>query len=123
MADIEMGTLYDLNRQVMAQLPPQDDNIIKDYFRSIGSWFSFHNKEKYFMFMCKEQSDFTILHFLDCNYNKAIQELKELIEERGELIMIDYDHDQDIFECWIRNSENEASLYMLFEAQWMIIDI
>lgn len=24
MAEVEMGTLYELNKQVMAQLPPQD---------------------------------------------------------------------------------------------------
>ena len=25
MAEVELGTLYDLNKQVMAQLPPQDE--------------------------------------------------------------------------------------------------
>lgn len=28
MADVEMGTLYELNKQVMAQLPPQNENIM-----------------------------------------------------------------------------------------------
>ena len=28
MANVEMGTLYELNKQVMAQLPPQDKNIM-----------------------------------------------------------------------------------------------
>lgn len=28
MADVEIGTLYELNKQVMAQLPPQDKNIM-----------------------------------------------------------------------------------------------
>lgn len=28
MAEVEMGTLYELNKQVMAQLPPQDEAIM-----------------------------------------------------------------------------------------------
>lgn len=28
MADVEMGTLYELNKQVMAQLPPQNEDIM-----------------------------------------------------------------------------------------------
>jgi hypothetical protein len=28
MAEVEMGTLYDLNKQIMAQLPPQSEDIM-----------------------------------------------------------------------------------------------
>jgi hypothetical protein len=28
MANVEMGTLYELNKQIMAQLPPQDEDIM-----------------------------------------------------------------------------------------------
>jgi hypothetical protein len=28
MANVEMGTLYELNKQVMAQLPPQSEDIM-----------------------------------------------------------------------------------------------
>jgi hypothetical protein len=28
MANVEMGTLYELNKQIMAQLPPQDEDTM-----------------------------------------------------------------------------------------------
>ena len=28
MAEVEMGTLYELNKQVMAQLPPQSEDLM-----------------------------------------------------------------------------------------------
>lgn len=28
MSEVEIGTLYELNKQIMSQLPPQDKNIM-----------------------------------------------------------------------------------------------
>jgi hypothetical protein len=36
MANVEMGTLYELNKQVMAQLPPQDESTLRRNFNVIG---------------------------------------------------------------------------------------
>ena len=37
MADIELGTLYDLNKQIMNQLPPQDEETLLRNYNIIGS--------------------------------------------------------------------------------------
>lgn len=39
MADVELGTLYKLNQQVMAQLPPQDEDTMNHNWTIIGDWF------------------------------------------------------------------------------------
>lgn len=50
------------------------------------------------MLMCKEHSDFTLLHITDNQFFKGVQELKEVLEERGEILSIQYQHGEDAFE-------------------------
>lgn len=50
------------------------------------------------MLMCKERSDFTFIHILDNQFVKAIQELKELLEERGQILAMQYQHGDDAFQ-------------------------
>jgi hypothetical protein len=50
------------------------------------------------MLMCKERSDFTLIHIKDSNYIDALNNLKEVLEERGEILAIQYVHGEDVFE-------------------------
>lgn len=123
MADVEMGSLYELNKQVMAQLPPQAEDILNHNLNLIGAWFSSTDKTHWFMLMCKERSDFTLLHIIESNYAKALNELKEIIEERGQILAIQYVHGEDAFEIWVKDKNNEVFLFMLFEASWMVVEV
>lgn len=121
MANVEMGTLYDLNKQVLAQLPPQDKDTMNYNWNVIGDWFG-KDKNRWFMLMCKERSDFTFIHITDNKFTKAIQELKEILQERGEVLSIQYQHGEDSFEIWVR-TETEIFMFMLFSADWMIVEV
>ena len=121
---IEVGTLYDLNKQIIAQLPPHDEHQMQLNYEIIGDWFSVPRHPDYFMLMCKELSDFTLLHLHDFNFAKAVQELKEILAERGEVHSIQYIHGEDVFEIWIKNTKtNEYFMYMLFNANWMVVEV
>lgn len=48
------------------------------------------------MLMCKECSDFTLIHITKDNYFKAVQELKEILQERGTISSLQYNQDQDV---------------------------
>ena len=50
------------------------------------------------MLMCKERSDFTLFHITDNQFTKGLQELKEVLEERGQILAIQYQHGEDAFE-------------------------
>lgn len=50
------------------------------------------------MFMCKETSNFTVLRLTSDNFTKAVDTLKSLIDERGELLSIEYIHGEDAYE-------------------------
>lgn len=121
MADVALGNLYELNKQIMAQLPPQSNEILNRNWMIIGDWFG-RDQDRWFMLMCKERSDFTLFHITDHQFVKAIQELKEVLEERGQILAIQYLHGEDAFEIWVKNDE-EVFMFMLFSAGWMVIEI
>jgi hypothetical protein len=50
-------------------------------------------------------------------------ELQEVLKERGEILAIQYLHGEDAFEIWIRESKDTVYMFMLFEAEWMIVEI
>lgn len=122
MAEVEIGTLYDLNKQVMAQLPPQNETTLNHFFTAIGDWFG-KNQKRWFMIMCKERSDFTLLHITNNNFHAGIQELKEVLLERGQILAIQYVHGEDYFEIWIKDKNDEVFLFIIFEAEWMIVEV
>lgn len=122
MSEVEMGTLYELNKQIMSQLPPQDKNTMNHNWNVIGDWFS-KDQKRWFMLMCKERSDFTLFHITDNQFTKGVTELQEVLKERGEILAIQYQHGEDAFEIWVRESKDEVYMFMLFEAEWMIVEV
>lgn len=121
MSEIKVGTLYELNKQVMMQLPPQDQSTLNKNLTLIGDWFG-KELSRWFLLMCKEHSDFTWIHVITDNFYAAVQELKDVLASRGDIIAIQYIHGEDAFEIWVRNEE-EAFVFMLFEAKDMIIEV
>ena len=76
------------------------------------------------MLMCKERSDFTLLHITDNKFTKGIMELQDILKERGEILAIQYIHGEDAFEIWVRDLESkDVYMFMLFEAEWMIVEV
>lgn len=121
---IEVGSLYDLNKQIIKTLPPQSEAQLKEGFLAIGAWFGISKHPSYFMLMCKEISDFTLIHLNDLNFTGALQELKELLDERGTVHSIQYIHGEDAFEIWVKDEKhNEVYMYMLFNADWMVVEV
>lgn len=119
---IETGmTLYEINQQVMAQLPPLDEQTLKTTWNIIGDWFG-KDQCRWFMLMCKERSDFTLIHINDNKFLETIQELQEILEERGQILNIQYIHGEDVFEIWIKN-DTGVYMFMLFGADWMVIEV
>jgi predicted dehydrogenase len=74
---------------------------------NIGAWFSFLPSIEYIGVLCRERNDYTIIHLHGYNYQKAVQELRELLESRGEIMDIQYVHGQDYFQVWIRERRSE----------------
>jgi len=131
---IEVGTLYDLNKQVISQLPEMPQEQIQEQLVKIQKWFVESNG-KYFMLLCREKADYTLfnfngkdipdvfLEFIEKMSIKAIKELEECIKNRGILMSINR-APVDAWEIWIKDFFNkEVHMYMLFECDPMVIEI
>lgn len=71
------------------------------------------------MLLCKERSDYTLIHLNDFNFTQAIQEIQEVLEERGDILALDYVHGEDVYQCWVRERNNKEAIpymFVLFEA-------
>jgi len=131
---IEVGTLYDLNKQVISQLPEMPQEQIQEQLTKIQKWFA-ESKGKYFMLLCREKADYTLfnfngkdipdvfLEFIRKMSIKAIKELEKCIKNRGILMSINK-ATEDAWEIWIKDFFNkEVHMYMLFECDPMVIEI
>lgn len=122
---ITIGSLYEMNKQLFKQIKPPSEQIINLELANIGAWFSANINTKYYMLLCKERSDYTLFHLDEFNYNKLIQELKEVLEERGDIMGFDFVHGENAYQCWVRERDDEHQVYMfmLFDADWMVVEI
>ena len=130
---IEVGTLYDLNKQIISQLPEMTQEQIQEQLIKIRNWFS-ESKNKYFMLLCREKADYTLFNFgtgkgfklpesINKISTKAIKELELCIKNRGILMSINR-APVDAWEIWIKDFFNkEIHMYMLFECDPMVIEI
>lgn len=117
-------TLYDINKQIYSQMKPMNELSLKAEIINITQWFSKEPNFKYFMLLCKEKSDYTIFNFITKEFDKARRELQSLVLSRGTPIAIEYLHDMDAYEIWIKdNVDNEVYMYMLFDCNSFIIEI
>ncbi len=126
MADFDLNmTLYDANKQIMKTMAPVSKIKMNLDFANLGAWMSKYPNAHYFMLLCKERSDYTMFHLNNYNYSKATKEVREVLEERGTLLGINYVHGEDAYECWIREEGENPQVYMfmLFQADWMVVEV
>ncbi|HAU87135.1 MAG TPA: hypothetical protein DCW90_17100 [Lachnospiraceae bacterium] len=122
MATVELDS-YSIHKQLYSKVDPPDEQTLKTQLASVGAWFSTNLKCNDYTLMCREKYDFTVLHFEDMNYDKGTQEVRSLLESRGTIMDIAYSHATGGYECWVKDSENEVSMYLLFESPWIIVNV
>lgn len=103
-------SLYELNRQIIGQLPPLDEVQIKDRIESLNVW----RKADFYMLYGKEISYFTVLkpgtENLDFeNFGEAIFNLLTDITEA--IYAMDIVDDNTV-EIWIHYEGNPTVLYL-----------
>lgn len=122
MAEIEINN-YQIHKQLFSQMKPLDDEKLGEKLAFVGSWFSAHMKQRYFMLMCKEENYYTVLNIKDMNYSKAVKELRDLLTWQGDILDIRYVHGEDAYECWVKDEDEESKMFYLFVYDWGVIEI
>lgn len=117
--EVELSTLYDINKQGYGKQPPLNKQQIKDAKLELYNYAI--SNGKYFMLLCKEQSDYTILHLGEnASYNTFSEEVIGCLEDRGQIIAIEK-QDNGAYECWIKRS-GLAYMYALFPYDAAVIE-
>lgn len=122
MADIEIGTLYEANKEAYKTVTPLSNKKIDKELAQIGAWLSSQYFNSYYLLYCREKHDFTIFHLNDSEYLEATQELKTVLQNRGDIIDIVYSHDFEFYECWVKNNE-DISMYAFFPCEDWVIEV
>ena len=122
MAEVTLGTLYDLNKQAMllepvltvAEKAEAIDKLVEELLNNISS--------KAYMCLNNEKRDFTI--FLNTQIPKMKgqirNDIREFLDNRGDLISIEKQED-GAYEIWLKNNA-ECFCYMFFDYTNAIIE-
>jgi len=127
MAELSMGTLYDMNKQLMKDtehFKPLTHPEIVPLLKKIEDFFNM-KCDCYAMLYCKELSDITIFHMYESqNPNPPALAASECIgccTDRGELLSIEEQPDGN-FEFWVR-IDGEPHAYYLFPYDNAVIEV
>lgn len=108
---IEMG-LYDMNKQIIAQLPTIEKENIQEKIDMINE-FAVNNKNFYYMLYGKEISYFTLFKRAPYYEEDRIGEVMiECLDSIGDIKAIDYTEAQDAIEVWVVNEDGPTCLYL-----------
>lgn len=103
-----------------------DETRIVEGFSSIGAWFSTHLFSKYYCLMCRDKKipDVTIFHFNNMHYAQGVEEVKEVLQSRGRILDIVYDHVGNAYKCWVRTKDDgKPNVFYLFESGKMVVEV
>ena len=121
--EIVVGTLYDINKNLVKQNEIKLTEAILNSKKLIIRDFIYKTNQNYYMLLCNEKKDYTIFDFKKDrdNYDWDISICEDcakcLVDEclinRGEIRGIDLTKDKDAIEIWMI-IENEAYVYYFF---------
>lgn len=121
---VSLGSLYDMNRYFYSTVPDMDAKKRDEMIMNISMWFSSKPGNKFFMMLCRELNDYTILYFEHPNYSKGKTELEELLRSRGTVKDIYYNHDTDTYDFWLLSSlDGQIQMYKIFMCDDFVIQI
>lgn len=108
-AGINIG-LYDMNKQLISQLPELSENILRNEKDLTISTLHAKFNNVYYMLYGKEISYFTLFKINDSQYfgNEVIECLKNI----GTIKAIDFTESKDAIEIWVENEEGPTCLYL-----------
>ena len=115
-AQVTLGTLYDVNKQIVAQEPAISEEHFNKAIKQLYDWF-FASRHNYYMLLCHELRDYTLFNF-DATSEKrahkaaeATDDVLECMTNRGQLISVEFQTD-GAWEIWMRNDEGCFAYYL-----------
>lgn len=127
MGNVEMGTVYDLNKQLVQTT----EKVISPYKlnekKKLIKTFVRECKDNYFMLLCNDRKDYTIFNCISDKTEDKLNELAnvfvdECLINRGQIKGIDLTEHKDAIEIWL-SIDNEAFCYYFFPYDLGIVEV
>ena len=127
MSDVTLGTLYDVNKGLVAKNEIQLTEGVINSKKEIVKNFIMKTENAHYMLLCKEQSDYTIFRRYNMEDTEKAMEISnilidECLKNRGEIRGIDLTKDKDAIEIWLL-IEEEAYCYYFFPYDAAVIEV
>lgn len=120
MVEINMGTLYDVNKDIMLKQEPISFREWADKSKALVD-FCKKTKNQYYMLLNRETYNITLFDFGSKNNHGSLNtrrliydELKICLQNRGEVLSIELTQQEDAYEIWIKNNEQNILVYYFF---------
>lgn len=116
--ELNMGNLYDFNKNAMKQEKPIDSILANKRITDIcNTMYISTGVDSYYMLICPDNRQYVIFH-IDGENSTPLSIKNEVIltlKNRGEIIDIDMTHkDEKIWEIWIKDKyTNDLYMYQL----------
>lgn len=123
MSEIMMGTLYDMNKAAIINMPSLTNSELKKNLKKIKQFF-LDKTDKYFMLLNRETYNFTLFNLGNKNeiaMKQTMDDFKECLDNRGRIVSIEQDSAGN-YEIWIVDDFNEALVYYLFPYDLGVIE-
>ena len=123
MSEIMMGTLYDMNKAAIINMPSLTNSELKKNLKKIKQFF-LDKTDKYFMLLNRETYNFTLFNLGNKNeiaMKQTMDDFKECLNNRGRVVSIELDSAGN-YEIWIVDDFNEALVYYLFPYDLGVIE-
>lgn len=123
MSEIMMGTLYDMNKAAIINMPSLTNSELKKNLKKIKQFF-LDKTDKYFMLLNRETYNFTLFNLGNKNeiaIKQTMDDFKECLDNRGRIVSIETDSAGN-YEIWIVDDFNEALVYYLFPYDLGVIE-
>ena len=123
MSEIMMGTLYDMNKAAIINMPSLTNSELKKNLKKIKQFF-LDKTDKYFMLLNRETYNFTLFNLgnkSEIAMKQTMDDFKECLDNRGRIVSIELDSAGN-YEIWIVDDFNEALVYYLFPYDLGVIE-
>ena len=127
MSDISLGTLYDVNKNLVLKNEIELTDGVLNSKKEIITNFMRQINNTYYMLLCNERKDYTVFKINDKDNDDSIREIvsilvDECLRNRGEIRGIDLTKDKNAIEIWLI-IEDEAYCYYFFPYDAAIIEV
>lgn len=130
MAELNLGNLYEFNKNAMSQMQPMDAIKFNLMLNSIADTMidACESTDKhYWMLLCHDRRDYTMFNILAASSNNALEsvvnEIRPTLQNRGIILDIELQN-TGAYEIWIRDIETlENFAYYLFPYDNAVIEV